>query len=116
MKELVTVEQANHFITAFIIAAPIIGAVVGAFYKKIGAGALTGLLLGLTNFMLWKFYNGITEKLGLDTVKNFGVNLVLFVAVGIGAGFVWAAFIKPQQNRRHSDNGFDDDWDNGDDN
>jgi len=45
-----------------------------------------GLLVGGGNFALWTLYNAITERLGLDTVKNLLVNLALFVVLGVVIG------------------------------
>lgn len=73
-----------------LILAPVIGLVCGVLSKRIGKGLVLGLLVGVGNFTLWTVYNAITEKLGLDTVKNLLVNLALFVflgtLIGIGAG------------------------------
>ena len=50
------------------------------------AGLGVGLLVGAGNYALWTAYNAITDRLGLDTVKNLLVNLAVFVAVGAAAG------------------------------
>ena len=39
--------------------------------------------------VLWRIYNAITDRLGLDTVLNLAVNLALFVLIGLACGFAW---------------------------
>ncbi|BDI31449.1 hypothetical protein CCAX7_35000 [Capsulimonas corticalis] len=92
MKELITIHQANLLMLALLIAAPAIGVMWGGAVKKIGRGALVGLLIGAGNYALWTVYNAITDRLGLDTVKNLVTNLALFIAVGAAAGFAAAWF------------------------
>jgi cation transporter-like permease len=93
MREIVTIEQMDRLFLLLAIAVPILGAVIGAALggKKGRAqqGLIKGLLIGLLgplNLVLWKVYNAITNRLGLDSVKNLLVNLALFAALGIGAG------------------------------
>jgi hypothetical protein len=100
MEELVTTEQAERVIVALAMALPIIGLVigviVGAVRKRLGRGALLGLICGLSGpaiWLLWRMYNGIVGVYGLDSVRGLLVNLALFVAIGlvigIGVGLVW---------------------------
>ena len=70
------------------ILAPVIGLAWGAATKKITTGLAVGIIVGGGNFILWHVYNAITNRLGLDTVLNFEVNLGLFVVVGIVLGVV----------------------------
>jgi hypothetical protein len=98
MREIVTVEQMDRLFLVLAIAAPIVGAAIGAALArrdKPGPGALRGLLIGLlgpANLVMWKVYNALTDRMGLDTVKNLLVQLGLFVGlgvvVGLAAGFV----------------------------
>ena len=95
MREIVTMEQANSLFLGIAIAAPIfgiiVGAGIGALRRNVGHAALRGFLIGLlgpANLVLWNVYNLITDRLGLDTVKNLLVNLGLFVVLGIIAGFI----------------------------
>ena len=80
--------------------APVIGLIWGLVTKRMGWGLSVGLAVGVGNYALWTVYNAITEKLGLDTVKNLLVNLGLFVVIsiiiGAGAG-VYAARAGKQQ-------------------
>jgi cation transporter-like permease len=95
MREIVTIEQMDRLFLLLAIAAPILGAVIGAAIgRKKGRAhqvycVVIGLMVGLLgplNLVLWKVYNAITNRLGLDSVKNLLVNLTLFAALGIGAG------------------------------
>ena len=86
MTELISLSQANHVMIAILIVAPVIGLVWGAFTKQLVKGLIYGLVIGVGNFALWNVYNVITNRLGLDTVKNLIVNLVLFIVLGVVAG------------------------------
>ena len=87
--------QMNSFMLLGALLLPIIGAIYGFVSAKKAVdrrdawrnGILIGLL-GPVAWVLWKVYNAITERLGLDSVKNLVVNIVLFVAIGVGAGLL----------------------------
>lgn len=90
MQEIVTAGQVEALFLALAIAGPIIGAGIG--WAR-GRRALTGLgggLLLTANWILWRVYNLITDRLGLDSVHNLLVNLALFIAVGVVAGYIAA--------------------------
>lgn len=91
MKELIDERQAHLLMLAVLVAASAVGLIWGVLTKKLATGLVIGLLAGVGNYALWTIYNVITDKLGLDTVKNLLVNLVLFVVVGvvIGLGVGW---------------------------
>ncbi len=95
MKELISLPQANHAMLALLVIAPIIGAIWGAFTKQLVRGIVYGVVIGFGNLALWNIYNAITDRLGLDTVKNLLVNLGLFVAIGAIAGYLIGRFEKP---------------------
>ena len=86
MKELITLHQTNMLMIALAIIAPLVGLLWGAIIKQTVRGGVIGLLIGVGNLALWGVYNLITNKLGLDTVLNLGVNLVLFIVIGILIG------------------------------
>src|SRR4051794_4561028 len=79
----------------------LVGGLVGGWFwgRKGGrarAGLLRGLAVGLTGpvlLALWTAYNALEDHYGLDSVRALGINLALFVIVGIlgGAalGCVW---------------------------
>jgi hypothetical protein len=92
MKESLTVEQMDRLFLALAILAPLLGAAIGALIGRrsnVGRGALKGLLVGLlgpANLVMWKVYNALTDRMGLDSVRNLLVQLGLFVALGVIAG------------------------------
>ena len=82
MKELINAHQAHLLMLAVLVLAPLIGLAGGLWAKRLGRGLGVGLAVGVGNFLLWTLYNALTDKLGLDTVKNLLVNLCLFVGLG----------------------------------
>lgn len=95
MQEIVSVEQVHRLFLILAVALPLLGlaggALLGVRRKDLRRGIAQGLLLGIlgpVNFALWLVYNSITDRLGLDTVKNLLVNLALFVTLGIATGIV----------------------------
>ena len=86
MKELIDEHQAHFLMFAVLVLAPLVGLVWGARAKRVRLGLLLGVLVGGGNYALWTVYNAITEKLGLDTVKNLLVNLSLFIVIGVVVG------------------------------
>jgi len=95
MKELVTVEQAERVLRLLAVALPlaglVIGALVGALRRRLAGSAVVGLLIGLVGpaaLGLWRVYNAIMGRYGLDSVKGLLLNLALFVAVGLAVGLV----------------------------
>ena len=72
-----------------------LGAAVLSRSSSARGGAKAGFLIGLlgpVNYLLWKMYNGITDRLGLDSVKNLLVNLAIFAVLGIAAGLISAKY------------------------
>lgn len=95
MKELVTTEQAEQVLRLLALSLPIvgllIGGVVGARRGRARRGLGIGLLIGHSGpltFVLWKVYNGIMGRYGLDSVKGLLLNLALFTAVGLVIGVI----------------------------
>lgn len=104
MKELITTAQANRAIAIIAIALPIaglvIGAIAGAVRRRVPRGALLGLICGLSGpaiWVMWRIYDGIMGRYGLDSVKALLINLALFVVVGLliglAAGLVWRRLV-----------------------
>lgn len=90
MQEIITAKQVDALFLVLAIAGPIVGAGIGWAKNR---RALTGLLWGLlltANWLLWRVYNAITDRLGLDTVRNLLVNLALFAVLGAVAGYLAA--------------------------
>jgi uncharacterized membrane protein len=96
MREIVTIGQVNSLFLALIVLGPTVGALIGGALgrrqRRLSRGVLTGLLIGLSlallNLGLWRVYNAITDRLGLDSVRNLVVNLALFITLGAGAGLI----------------------------
>jgi hypothetical protein len=97
MKELIDPHQAHLLMLGVLIAAPLIGLVWGAMVKRLMPGLAIGLLIGVGNYALWTIYNAITDRLGLDTVKNLLINLGLFVVIGIGIGVAVGLYQRRQE-------------------
>jgi len=93
MKELIDAHQAHLLMLVLLGIAPLIGLLWGFLAKRARRGLAIGVLVGVGNFALWNGYNAITDKLGLDTVKNLLTNLCLFIVLGvvIGIGASWFA-------------------------
>lgn len=102
MKELINPHQAQMLMIAVLFMAPVIGVIWGVAAKRTVPGLLVGLAIGIGNFILWNVYNAITDRLGLDTVKNLVVNLALFIVIGAIIGCVVGA---RQRRSGSSDNG-----------
>jgi len=101
MKELVTVEQAERVIAVVAVALPaagiVIGALAGLVRRRVGAGVVIGLLIGLIGpaaWALWRMYNGIMGRYGLDSVKGLLINLALFVAIGLAIGIAVGTYFR----------------------
>lgn len=93
MRELVTVEQAERALLLLTAALPALGllagAVVGGLRRRLTAGLGLGLACGLAGPLLlglWRAYNAIMGRYGLDSVKALLLNLGLFLAVGAAIG------------------------------
>ena len=43
-------------------------------------------MVGPLNWLLWKMYNALTDRNGLDSVRNLVINFVLFVLIGASIG------------------------------
>jgi hypothetical protein len=102
IKELVTRGQADALFGVVLILGLILLPVTALVARRRGKSPLLAAvaiggpptLVGV----LWRVYNVITDRMGLDTVANLLVNLVLFVIVGAACGVGWVAL-----NRRQPD-------------
>lgn len=59
---------------------------------------LSGITLaaaGVAIWLLWQVYFAVTEHFGLDSVKGLGVNILVFVVIGVVIGI----FIRIMRNR-----------------
>lgn len=87
MQEIITAQQVDTLFLVFAVGGPLVGAAIGWLRgKRVLHGLLWGMLL-TANWLLWRVYNAITDRLGLDTVRNLLVNLVFFITLGAVAGW-----------------------------
>ncbi|MDH7569864.1 MAG: hypothetical protein QHJ73_09795, partial [Armatimonadota bacterium] len=93
MRELIDEPTAHQLMNAIAVTLPVAGLLVGAVWglsrRRLAVGALRGLAVGcvgIANWLLWRLYNSITDRFGLDTVKNLLINLALFVVIGVAVG------------------------------
>ena len=95
MKELIDPNSAERVLLFLAVAGPLVGLILGAVFgahekcaaRRIIAGALLGGI-GSLIYAMWRVYGVITNALGLDSVANLGLQLVLFAALGAVLGVV----------------------------
>jgi Na+/proline symporter len=95
MREIVDAGEIGSLFTILAIVLPpiclLIGWWNGSRRKDARRGAILGLLVGLLgplNLLMWRIYNAITDTIGLDTVRNLVINLILFLVSGGVIGVV----------------------------
>ena len=97
MKELVAADSVERILLLVAAAGPLVGVILGAVigahercaWPKVVAGALIGTLLTVV-YGMWRVFGAITGALGLDSVANLVIELILFAAIGLIVGI--AAF------------------------
>jgi len=104
MRELIDERTAHAVMGWLAVLLPLAGLLAGAVYgglkRRLLAGALRGLALGsagILNWLLWRVYNAITDRLGLDTVRNLFANLALFAVVGVVGGIVAGQYLRARE-------------------
>lgn len=105
MKELVTTEQAERALVLLAAALPILGLLVGliagAARRRLAMGLRHGFVSGLLGpalWVMWRVYNLIMNRYGLDSVRGLLINLALFVGVGLAVG--WMAIVLRRRSER----------------
>ena len=92
--ELITRPQADTFFAALFFVGLVAGPLAWGIARRRGSRPLpVALLVGggpVLVGLLWRVYNALTDRIGLDTVANLAVNLGLFIVVGAGCGVGWA--------------------------
>ena len=95
LREIVTVEQMNRLFVFLASVLPFLGLLLGTLLGRRSGNMRRGMLLGLAigaagplNWLMWQVFNALTERNGLDTVRNVFVNLAVFVVVGLFIGVV----------------------------
>lgn len=93
MVELIAPHLVDRALLFMGVAGPVAGSVLGAALGASGrwpglrapggavAGALVGAL-GTLIYAMWRVYGAITDALGLDSVANLALQLVMFAAAG----------------------------------
>ena len=93
MQEMVTRAQADTLFMVVFVLGIIVGPSAGWLARRRGGDAVPAALLWggplLLVGTLWRVYNAITDRIGLDSVANLAVNFVLFIVVGIACGLGW---------------------------
>jgi hypothetical protein len=94
MKQLIDPEVVEKVVLFFSVGGPLIGLIIGVILgahernavRRIVQGILTGML-GTLVYIMWRVYGAITNSLGLDSVVNLGLQLLLFAALGVMLAF-----------------------------
>lgn len=93
LHELVNIQAFARLFDILAVSGPIVGLCVGGALgsrtHSTRRGSVYGLMwgsLGVLNWLLWRAYNLLTDRNGLDSVKNLVVNLALFILVGVVIG------------------------------
>jgi hypothetical protein len=95
MQEIVTIGAVTRLFVALAVLSPVIG--IGWAVMAIARGRdrrqvrYTALLISLSgpvNGCLWQLYNLLTDLNGLDTVRNFAINVTVFMLIGLIVGVV----------------------------
>jgi len=94
MRELIDPSAAERFLLFAALGGPLAGFIIGIMLgahenraiRKMVAGTLIGGLCTVA-YAMWRVYNAITERLGLDSVVNTALQLVMFAALGLLIGF-----------------------------
>src|SRR5579862_5550224 len=96
LQEIVSVEAVNRLFAVVAVAAPFVGVAIGsalgARRGSVRHTALRGLMFGLfgpLNWLLWCIFNAITNRNGLDTVRNLAMNVAVFVVIGLVIGLLF---------------------------
>ncbi len=101
LREIVDIEAVGRLFALLAMVGPVagllLGAAGGARKQDARGGAGRGLLIGLfgpLNWLLWRVFNLLTDRNGLDTVQNVLINLALFVVVGAVIGALWGLALR----------------------
>jgi len=92
MKELISPRTVENVLFIIALAGPILGLIIGALSGVRGslkARMLGGLAIGLLGpviFGAWRLYNAIADSLGLDSVANLLLQILMFAILGAALG------------------------------
>ncbi|MCX6346015.1 MAG: hypothetical protein NT018_13245 [Armatimonadetes bacterium] len=89
MKELIAPKTVELVMLIIAIAGPIVGliagAIIGACRKCLRPSIIIGGLIGCFGtiiYAMWRLYGVITDALGLDSVANLCLHLIMFAILG----------------------------------
>ncbi|MCL5102943.1 MAG: hypothetical protein M1133_02345 [Armatimonadetes bacterium] len=93
MKEIIAPASVEKMLLFLAVAGPLVGLIIGTIigaheeqsWRKIVAGTLIGAL-GTLTWGMWHVYGAITNALGLDSVANLGLQLIMFAVLGAVLG------------------------------
>ena len=107
MQELVSIEDFDRFFAWAAAAGPPLGLLLGAWLGQrrgaVRSGAVRGALIGLlgpANWLLWRMYNALTDRMGLDSVANLLLNLAIFLSLGLGSGLAYGLLLRRRAEHR----------------
>lgn len=92
MKELISPKAVESAMLWIAIAGPIVGLVIGAIAgigRSLKARMLAGFAVGLLGPLIlgfWALFGAITDSLGLDSVMNLLLQIVMFAIFGVLLG------------------------------
>jgi hypothetical protein len=92
VQELITRAQADLIFTA----GPLAVALVALAWWRLKRDP-TGLAVGVASVLvgvMWRVFNAISDRMGIETLANLGVNGAVFFAVALGYG-VWMRRVLP---------------------
>ncbi len=89
MKELIAAKTVESAMLIIAVAGPIIGLIIGiiigACTKRLQASIIVSSLIGCVGtiiYAMWRLYGVITDALGLDSVANLCLQLIIFAVCG----------------------------------
>lgn len=100
LQELVSPQQSNLIVILASIVLTLVGAGLGFWAARIRG--LVAALGGPLVFGMWQFHTWITRYdpqtgyFGLDKVWVLGLEIVVFIALGVVSGLVWSRVIAPK--------------------
>lgn len=93
MKQLLDPALVERILLLTGVLGPVVGLAVGAAAgfraRRPAAGIIAGALVGGVGtlvYAMWRVYGAITGMLGLDSLANLGLQLLLFAVLGVGLG------------------------------
>ena len=93
MNELIAPESVEKALLILAVAGPLAGVLIGAFIgahkRSVVPYLVSGILIGAIGsliFGMWRVYGAITNKLGLDSLINLGLQLLIFAVSGAVLG------------------------------